>query len=100
MPLVYSRGYKLFSLRMLQQIVATTRGLSSRHSGMTALGTVLLWRAYFACTTCGLSGYLANRLLGLEGYLTRQARRLICLLGGRHSFAVAESCWSSVSVGR
>jgi len=57
---------------------------------MTALGAVVLWRAYFSCKICGLGGYLADRLLGLEGYLTRQVRRLICLLGGRHSFAVAE----------
>ena len=34
---------------------------------MTALGMVVLWRAYFACKACGLGGYLADRLLGLEG---------------------------------
>jgi hypothetical protein len=57
---------------------------------MTALGAVVLWRAYFACRACGLGGYLADRILGLDGFLTRQATRLICLLGGRNSFAVAE----------
>jgi hypothetical protein len=57
---------------------------------MTALGAVVLWRAYFACRACGLGGYLADRSLGLEGFLTRQAMRLICLLGGRNSFAAAE----------
>jgi hypothetical protein len=57
---------------------------------MTALGAVILWRAYFTCRVCGLGGYLADRTLGLEGFLTRQATRLVCLLGGRHSFAVAE----------
>ena len=57
---------------------------------MTALGAIVLWRAYFACRSCGLGGYFADRLLGLEGFLTRQATRLICLLGGRNSFAVAE----------
>jgi hypothetical protein len=57
---------------------------------MTALGAVVLWRAYFACRACGLGGYLADRFLGLEGSLTRQATRLVCLLGGSHSFAIAE----------
>ena len=57
---------------------------------MTALGAVVVWRAYFACRACGLGGYLADAWLGLEGYLTRGATRLVCLLGGRGSFAVAE----------
>jgi hypothetical protein len=57
---------------------------------MTALGAIVLWRVSFACRVCGLGGYFVDRLLGLEGFLTRQATRLICLLGGRNSFAVAE----------
>lgn len=57
---------------------------------MTALGAVVLWRAYFSCPACRLGGYLVDRFLGLEGFLTRQATRLVCLLGGQHSFAVAE----------
>ena len=57
---------------------------------MTALGAVVVWRAYFACRACGTGGYLADAWLGLEGYLTRGATRLICLLGGRSAFAVAE----------
>lgn len=57
---------------------------------MTALGAVVIWRVYFACRACGLGDYFADRILGLQGYLTRQATRLICLLGGRNSFAVAE----------
>jgi hypothetical protein len=57
---------------------------------MTALGAIVVWRAYFACRACGLGGYFADRILGLDGFLTRQATRLICLLGGRNSFAVAE----------
>ena len=57
---------------------------------MTALGAVVLWRAYFACRACGLGGYFADRILGLQGYLTRQATRLVCLLAGQNSFAVAE----------
>lgn len=57
---------------------------------MTALGAILLWRTYFSCNSCRLGGYAADRFLGLEGYLTRQATRLICLLGGLNSFAVSE----------
>jgi hypothetical protein len=57
---------------------------------MTALGAVVIWRVYFACRACGWGGYLADVWLGLEGYLTRGATRLICLLGGHGSFATAE----------
>jgi hypothetical protein len=57
---------------------------------MTALGKISLWRAYFACNGCGVGGYFADRFLGLEGFLTRQATRLVCLLGGQRSFADAE----------
>ena len=57
---------------------------------MTALGAIVVWRVYFSCRACGLGGYFADRFLGLEGYLTRQATRLICLLGGQNSFAAAE----------
>jgi hypothetical protein len=57
---------------------------------MTALGAVVLWRIYFSCQACRMGGYFADRGLGLEGFLTRQATRLICLLGGRTSFAVTE----------
>ncbi len=57
---------------------------------MTALGAIVLWRAYFSRRSCRLGGYLVDHLLGLDGFLTRQATRLVCLLGGRHSFADAE----------
>jgi hypothetical protein len=57
---------------------------------MTALGAVVVWRTDFACRACGWGGYLADPWLGLGGYLTRGATRLICLLGGQGSFAVAE----------
>jgi hypothetical protein len=57
---------------------------------MTALGVIVVWRIYFACRDCGMGGYFADRFLGIEGYLTRQATRLICLLGSRNSFAITE----------
>jgi len=57
---------------------------------MTALRAIVVVRAYFACRACGWGGYLADTWLGLEGYLTRGATRLVCLLGGQGSFATAE----------
>lgn len=56
---------------------------------MTALGMIVLWRTYFACKTCGMGGYAADGILGLDGFLTRQATRLVCLLGGSNSFAAS-----------
>jgi hypothetical protein len=56
---------------------------------MTALGRSELLRTYFACSGCGEGGAHVDRLLGLDGFLTRQATRLICLTGGRVGFATA-----------
>ena len=56
---------------------------------MTALGRAELQRTYFACPGCELGGAHVDRLLGLEGFLTRQATRLVCLTGGRVGFAAA-----------
>jgi hypothetical protein len=56
---------------------------------MTALGGAALLRSYFACPGCGQGGAHADRLLGLDSFLTRQAARLVCLAGGRLPFAAA-----------
>jgi len=56
---------------------------------MTALGRSELLRTYFACPGCGQGDAHADRLLGLDGFLTRQATRLICLTGGRIAYAPA-----------
>jgi hypothetical protein len=56
---------------------------------MTALGRSELLRTYFACPGCGQGGAHVDRLLGLDGFLTRQATRLVCLTGGRLGFAAA-----------
>ena len=55
----------------------------------TALGRSTLLRTYFACPGCGQGGAHVDRLLGLDGFLTRQATRLVCLTGGRVGFAAA-----------
>jgi hypothetical protein len=65
-----------------------SKGRSSR-SIMTALGRSELLRTYFACLGCGQGGAHVDRLLGLDGFLTCQATRLICLTGGRLGFAAA-----------
>ncbi len=56
---------------------------------MTALGRSDLLRTDFACPGCGQGGAHVDRLLGLGGFLTRQATRLVCPVGGRHGFAPA-----------
>ena len=56
---------------------------------MTALGRSELLRTYFACPGCGQGGAYVDRLLGLDGFLTRQATRLVCLTGGQLAFAAA-----------
>jgi len=56
---------------------------------MTALGRSELLRTYFACPGRGQGGAHVDRLLGLDGFLTAQATRLTCLVGGRLAFAPA-----------
>jgi hypothetical protein len=56
---------------------------------MTALGRSELLRTYFACPGCGQGGAHVDRPLGFDGFLTRQATRLVCLTGGRIGFAFA-----------
>jgi hypothetical protein len=56
---------------------------------MTALGRSELLRTYFACPGCDQGGAHVGRPLGLDGFLTRQATRPVCLTGGRVAFAAA-----------
>ena len=58
---------------------------------MTALGRSTLLRTYFACPGCGQGGAHVDRLLGLDGFLTQPATRLVCLTGSRVAFAAAGS---------
>jgi len=46
---------------------------------------------YFACPACGQGDFGADRVLGIDGYLTAGARRMACLAGVRESFARAEA---------
>jgi hypothetical protein len=68
-----------------------------RHKGrhqrtvLTAVGPLAVERVYFACAACGQGDFGADRILGIDGYLTASARRLACLAGARESFAKAQS---------
>ena len=57
---------------------------------MTALGPIAVKRVYFTCFACGLGRHPADAPLGLDGHLTTQALRLVCLAGGQRSFTHAE----------
>jgi hypothetical protein len=47
-------------------------------------------RTYFACAVCGQGEFGADRILGIEGYVTTGACRMACLAGVQQSFARAE----------
>lgn len=57
---------------------------------MTAVGPVKVRRTYFMCAVCKQGEFGADRILGIEGYLTPGARRMACLAGVQQSFARAE----------
>jgi hypothetical protein len=47
-------------------------------------------RSYFTCAVCQQGEFGADRILGIDGYLTPGARRMACLAGVQQSFARAE----------
>jgi hypothetical protein len=54
---------------------------------MTAVGLITLTRVYFFCPCCKLGGYPLDALLGLAGFLSKQARRVACFIACNNSFA-------------
>lgn len=54
------------------------------------MGPIPVRRTYFTCPACGQGAFGADRVLGLEGYLTRGAQRLASLAGVQQSFGRAE----------
>src|SRR4051794_34225752 len=56
---------------------------------LTAAGDVRLERLYLLCPRCGSSRYLLDERLGLTGFVSPQARKLLCLAGASWSFAGA-----------
>jgi hypothetical protein len=57
---------------------------------MSALGLVQVSRAYFKCPACRLGEYVLDASLGLHGFLSRQARELVCLTCADVSFDKAD----------
>jgi hypothetical protein len=56
---------------------------------LTAFGSVAFTRRHFHCSACRESGYPADGVLGLDGYLSPRVLRLACRLSGDRSFDVA-----------
>jgi hypothetical protein len=57
---------------------------------LTAVGPISLGRTYFLCPTCKQGDFGADRVLGVDGYVTRGACRMACLVGVQQSFGRAE----------
>src|ERR1700733_14143801 len=85
-----------------------TCGQTCRHKGgdvrlvMTAVGLITLTRVYFSCLCCKLGGYPLDALLGLDGFLSKQARRVACFIACNNSFVwtrkiLTEACGWFVS---
>jgi hypothetical protein len=53
---------------------------------VTAAGEVTLSRVYFTCRRCGRHAHPLDDRLGLEGFVSPHAQRLICTLGADRSF--------------
>jgi hypothetical protein len=54
-------------------------------------------RSYFTCPGCRQGTFAADRVLGIEGYLTVGARRMATLAGVRQSFGMAEQLLSELA---
>jgi hypothetical protein len=64
---------------------------------MTALGAVQVGRCHGYCAACRQPAFAADRLLGLDGWLTARARRLACLAGIHDPFRQAEQLLAELS---
>lgn len=64
---------------------------------MTAVGPITLTRTYFTCPACAQGEFGADRVLGIDGYVTRGACRMACLLGVQQSFVRAQTALAEVA---
>lgn len=53
---------------------------------LTAAGDVTLRRREFTCRRCGARAYALDERLGVDGFVSPGAQRLLCLLGAERSF--------------
>jgi hypothetical protein len=64
---------------------------------MTALGPIRLCRSYVRCPACEQGLFAANRLLGLDGWLTPRALQMACRVGVADPFRKAELLLSELA---
>jgi hypothetical protein len=64
---------------------------------MTALGPVRLRRSYARCPLCEQGLFPADRLLGLDGWLTPRALHMACRAGVADPFRKAELLLSELA---
>lgn len=64
---------------------------------VTAVGHITVERTYFTCAACEQGDFAADRILGIEGYVTRSAARMACLLGVQQSFVRAQTALAEVA---
>src|SRR5262249_23217125 len=58
----------------------------TQRTALTAAGLVTLRRRYLVCPACGAGCHPRDGWLGREGFLSRRARRLVCLAAASWSF--------------
>lgn len=73
-----------------------SKGRHRRYT-LTAVGRIAIQRRYFCCPACGQGDFGADRILGVDGYVTTAARRMACLLGVQQSFAKAQRALAEVA---
>ena len=56
---------------------------------LSAFGPLKITRRHFGCPDCREADYLADTVLGIDGYLSPRVLRLACRLSGDSSFEVA-----------
>lgn len=69
---------------------------------LTTFGPITITRRHFGCPDCRNAEYIADRVLGIDGYLSPRVLRLACRLAGDGSFDIAadrldELCGVTVS---
>jgi hypothetical protein len=60
------------------------------------VGPITLERTYFTCAACAQGDFGADRVLGIDGYVTRGACRMACFLGVQQSFVRAQTALAEV----